>query len=251
MLHSDRARAGSFGGAAQEYDRYRPGYPDAFIDDLARLRPVNVLDVGCGTGKAAVALAARGLAVLGVEADPRMAELARGHGVEVEVATFEAWDAAGRTFDLVTCGEAWHWIDPALGVPKLAQVLSAGGTVARFWTSMVVDDDVVEAFDLVYRRYAPEVAQVWRPGAPRMQAAVHDALAGSEAFTPSQLWSYQWEETLTAAEWAGRAGPVSDHRRLEPERRAVLLRALRTAIDGLGGTVHARHETYALCNRRR
>jgi hypothetical protein len=28
-----------------------------------------------------------------------MAEIARDHGVDVEVAAFEAWDAAGRTFD--------------------------------------------------------------------------------------------------------------------------------------------------------
>ena len=84
-LHRDRGRAGSFGSVAEQYDRYRPGYPVALIDDLAALRPATVLDVGCGTGKAAVALAGRGLAVLGVEPDERMAEVARGHGVEVQV----------------------------------------------------------------------------------------------------------------------------------------------------------------------
>ena len=55
-LHHDRGRAESFGSSAERYDRYRPSYPDALIDDLARLRPATVLDVGCGTGKVSVAL---------------------------------------------------------------------------------------------------------------------------------------------------------------------------------------------------
>ena len=43
--------------------------------------------------------AVRGCRVLGVEPDDRMAAVARSHRIEVEVATFEEWDPAGRTFD--------------------------------------------------------------------------------------------------------------------------------------------------------
>ena len=39
--------------------------------------------------------------MLGVESDARMADFARRTGIEVETATFEAWDSAGRTFDAV------------------------------------------------------------------------------------------------------------------------------------------------------
>lgn len=105
---------------ARQYERYRPTYPDALLDDLATLRPARVLDVGCGTGKAAVGLAGRGLSVLGVELDLRMAVVACGHGVPVEVGAFETWDDAGRRFDLITCGAAWQWIDPELGMAKAA-----------------------------------------------------------------------------------------------------------------------------------
>ena len=51
-----------------------------------------MLDVGCGTGKVARELSARGLEVLGVELDERMAAIARGHGIEVELGAFEDWD---------------------------------------------------------------------------------------------------------------------------------------------------------------
>ncbi|MEO3803092.1 hypothetical protein [Nonomuraea sp. B1E8] len=55
-LHLDHERAGSFGAAAEQYDRYRLTYPRELIDDLAGPQPTTVLDVGCGTGKAAEVL---------------------------------------------------------------------------------------------------------------------------------------------------------------------------------------------------
>ena len=48
----------------------------------------------------------RGLPVLGVEPDGRMAEVARRHQVPVEVASFESWEPAGRTYDLLTAGHS-------------------------------------------------------------------------------------------------------------------------------------------------
>ena len=56
------------------------------------------LDVGCGTAKATVLLAERGLSGIGVEADPAMAAVARhnlaGHpGWRIDVSDFETWPA--------------------------------------------------------------------------------------------------------------------------------------------------------------
>src|SRR5437868_443273 len=108
-LYLDRERAEIFGAIAGQYDRFRPEYPTALIDDLVALRPSTVLDIGCGTGKVAAEFVRRGLSVVGVELDPQMAAVAQAHGVSVEVATFEDWDDAGRRFDLVTAGASWHW----------------------------------------------------------------------------------------------------------------------------------------------
>ena len=54
--------------------------------DLAGRR---VLDIGCGTGRASEALAARGSRVWGVEPEPEMAELARRRVSTVKVAPAE------------------------------------------------------------------------------------------------------------------------------------------------------------------
>ena len=102
-----------FDEQAERYDRCRPTYPDALIDELLGPEPagLDVLDVGCGTGIASRQMAERGAKVLGVELAPRMAEIARSHGIDVELGAFEGWDAAGRTFDRVTSAQAWHWLD--------------------------------------------------------------------------------------------------------------------------------------------
>ena len=135
-LHLERDRAESFGSVAEQYDRYRPAFPDALLGDLAAMAgSTEVLDVGSGTGKVARGLAQRGLSVLGVELDPRMAEVARGQGVRVEIARFEEWNDAGRRFDLLTCGDAWHWIEPKRGAEKVAHVLRPGGAFVRFWVA--------------------------------------------------------------------------------------------------------------------
>lgn len=126
QLHLRRDRAGSFGAVARAYDDARPGYPDALIVQLLTRGATDVLDVACGIGRAARQLSARGARVLGVEPDAAMAAVAREHEVEVEVSTFEEWDDAGRRFDLVTCAQGWHWIDPAAGARKAAAVLRPG-----------------------------------------------------------------------------------------------------------------------------
>src|SRR4029077_6484020 len=132
--HHYRAVAESFGVDAERYDRTRPPYPAALVDRIIAVSPgPDVLDVGCGTGIEARQFRAAGCRVLGVDPDARMADLARQSGVEVEVAAFEDWNPAGRAFDAVIAGQAWHWVDPVAGAVKAAQALHPGGRLAVFW----------------------------------------------------------------------------------------------------------------------
>ncbi|MFD0731421.1 class I SAM-dependent methyltransferase [Planotetraspora mira] len=232
---------------AEQYDRYRPVCPDALIEDFVALRPEQVLDVACGTGKVAVPLAKHGLSVLGVEMDERMADVARGHGIPVEIAPFETWDDAGRRFDLITCGSAWHWIDPALGVSKAAKVLRPGGVIARFWSYHLLEEPVLTAFDAVYRQYAPD-AQVH--GRNAVKSPPVDPFTESDAFSSVETRNYRWEDTFSADEWVGLVATYSDHQRLGPERLTVLQRALHAAIENLGGIVRSHGETHVLLARR-
>jgi SAM-dependent methyltransferase len=219
-LHRDRVRAESFGAVAEDYERYRPAFPDALLDDLAALGGTDALDVGCGTGRVARGLAQRGLSVLGVDIDPRMAAVARDHGVRVEVARFEDWDDAGRRFDLIAFGDTWHWIDPKRGAAKIALALRPGGTFAGFWNLQVLDEPVMQALDVAYRQHAPEVYVYGR--APTLPPNAADPFRLEGPFSPLETKTYPWERRVSGADWAAFAGTISDHRRLPPERLALL-----------------------------
>lgn len=241
-MHEQRERAESFGAVAEDYDRYRPSYPDALFDDLTALAPTDVLDVGCGTGKATTQLAARGLKVLGLEIDGRMATVARNHGLVVEVAPFESWDAHGRQFDLITAAQAWHWIDPDAGAAKAAALLRPGGTLAVFWNH----DDGDRRFAEVYRTVVPElVADDAQPAKPTY--AMRLAATGLFDVTTRE---YPWQRSYSADEWVGYVRTHSDHLALAPTVLHELSNRLRATIDAAGGTVRVTGGTYAILARR-
>ncbi|HEY1344491.1 MAG TPA: class I SAM-dependent methyltransferase [Streptosporangiaceae bacterium] len=152
-----RDRARLFDGEAERYDRIRPGYPGALIDDVLGPSPhgLSVLDVACGTGIAARQMARRGAHVAGVELNAGMAEIAGRHGIPADVAAFETWDPAGRTFDRVTCAQAWHWLDPEVSAGKAASVLRPGGRLCLFWNVGHYPDDLADALQAAYQRVLP------------------------------------------------------------------------------------------------
>jgi SAM-dependent methyltransferase len=149
--------AESFGADVERYDRTRPPYPDALVERIVAASPgLDVLDVGCGSGIEARQFQAAGCTVIGVEPDARMAEFARRSGVEVDVATFEAWHP-DRNFDAVIAGTSWHWVDPVLGAAKAARVLRPGGRLAPFHHVFQPPPEVAEALAEAYRQVATEL----------------------------------------------------------------------------------------------
>jgi SAM-dependent methyltransferase len=242
--HLDRARAESFGSYAQAYDRHRPPFPDLLVDDLVALAPRRVLDAGCGTGLVARALAARELSVLGVELDARMAEIARRHGVHVEVARFEEWDDAGRRFDLVTFGDAWHWIDPVKGLAKVASILEPDGMLVRFFKGYVLAPEVSAKIEPIYQSIAPGLRAY---GTWPEEIEWVDPVASSADFVMLPSKEYASDRVFAAAQWTGYLSTASDHRRLAPE---VLAKLLDAVGEVLGPEVTVRARTLALFAQR-
>ncbi|HEY3558371.1 MAG TPA: class I SAM-dependent methyltransferase [Kribbella sp.] len=240
--HRRRDMAESFGADATLYDRARPRYPDALIEAIAGTAPgPDVVDVGCGTGIVARQLQAAGCRVLGVEVDERMAAYARSTGVDVEVASFESWDAAGRTYDALVAGMTWHWIDPADGAAKAAKVLRPGGTFAVFWYVLQPPPSLGAAFADVLRDVLPENPAAGRAAATPLGAYEHFLHRAADnlgpAFTDIRRPTFPWSRTYTRDEWldqmrtSGLAKPLADAGKLE-----AVLDGTAAAIDAVGGT---------------
>jgi SAM-dependent methyltransferase len=243
--HQHRQMAESFGVDAERYDRTRPAYPDALVKRIVAASPgPDVLDVGCGTGIAARQFQAAGCQVLGVEPDARMADFARGRGLEVEVATFEAWDSAGRTFDALVAGTAWHWVDPVAGAAKAARVLRPGGRLAPFHHAFQTPPEVMEALAKVYRQVAPDspvnlsgpmtrsAMDLYQP----LFAKIAHGIRAAGAFSEPEQWLFEWERTYTRDEWLDQLPTSGSLTQLPPDKLAAVLDAVGAAIDQMGGS---------------
>jgi len=252
VLHADRERALIFGSLADRYERARPSYPQELIDDLMSGHPTSVLDVGCGTGKAARLLVARGCSVLGVEPDERMAAIAAQHGIDVEISSFEVWDGTGRTFDLVTSAQAWHWVDPAIGAPKAAALLRPGGRLAVFWNYLYHEPRTLAVLSDVYQRVAPAIATTTAAlGIPPESEVDRNftALSADGLFHDIEARSYAWHVRYSRERWLDYLSTCSDHALLPSATLAVLLHEVGDAIDTLGGSITVPYATILISAR--
>jgi len=166
-----------FDELADEYDRTRPLYPDALVDRACEVAGLGsgdpVLEIGCGTGQLTRSLVARGLRVTAVEpggnlirlAGQNLADSGSGSGsVEFVNARFEDAALPGGYFRAAFSASALHWVDPAVGWRKIADVLTVGGTLALL-SYFGVDDprsrDDQDAMLAAMARVAPDVAAGW------------------------------------------------------------------------------------------
>ena len=235
--HRQRHVAESFGVDPDRYDRARPRYPEALLDRILAASPGRrVLDVGCGTGIEARQLRDAGCTVLGVEPDERMAAFARRTGIEVDEATFEDWDPAGRTFDAVVAGTAWHWIDPVAGAAKAAQALPPGGLLAPMWHVFALPAEVGEALIAVYRRVVPEApfaapTQQGLAGYQPLLTQAADGMRESGAFEEPQQWHIDWRHTYTRDEWLDHLLTTGGMTFLPPEKRDEIRAGVGSVLD--------------------
>lgn len=263
---SRRARLSrTFDEDAELYDRARPGYPPRLYDDLAELAGTvpgsRVLEVGCGTGQVTMPLAARGCRITAVEAGAQMAAVARRNLIEypaVEVVTtrFEDWPLPDEPYDAVVSATAFHWIDPAVRVPKAADALRRAGALAVVRTQHVnggTEDFFVEVQGC-YERFDPSTPPGLRPPeAADVDSSDHTReVAGSGRFDPTLFRRYEQDLTYTTSEYLDVLRTYSGHRALPEDARNGLLECIAGLIDGrYGGRVTKRYLIELGVSRRR
>jgi ubiquinone/menaquinone biosynthesis C-methylase UbiE len=124
-----------FSAIAATYDELRPA--DANWWELfellvreADLIGRRVLDVGCGTGRAALALHERGSRVWGAEPSAEMAAQARARGVNVKVAPAERLPFKDGWFERAVAWLVVHLVERPAAFAEMARVLEPGGVLA-------------------------------------------------------------------------------------------------------------------------
>ena len=135
------ARARSFGGVAEQYERARPGYPEDAVDWLVG-EARSVVDLAAGTGKLTRQLVARGLDVTAVEPSAEMLALLRRRvpaATSIE-GSAEEIPLPESVADAVLVAQAFHWFDRPAALREIARVLRPGGVLGLVWNDR--DDEV-------------------------------------------------------------------------------------------------------------
>ena len=236
-----------FGEDAELFDRVRPSYPAELIDEVVGLVgfPCRAVDAGCGTGRAAVLLAERGVDGVGVEPDTAMAEVARRNlrpypGWRVDMAEFEGWSPRSDDgpFDLVICAQAWHWIDRERGARNAERLLRPGGWLAILENRPVFQETPLRrAIDAAYERAGMPPSAI--------EQAPRERVPPGSAFGSPVEREYPGAQVYTSAGWIELLSTSSDHKMLPAERRERLLAAVAAAIDQHGGR-YEHHSVYRL-----
>jgi SAM-dependent methyltransferase len=125
----DGRRAQSFGGVAAEYDRGRPGYSADAVRWLLGDDPLDVVDLGAGTGKLTSALRMAGHHVTAVEPLREMRAVLRANLPDVTVVDARAEDSGlpDASADAVVAGAAFHWFEWTRVFPEIVRIIRPRG----------------------------------------------------------------------------------------------------------------------------
>lgn len=129
----------SFGKIAEAYERGRPEYSAEtaawLLDGQDTDRPLEILELGAGTGKLTRALVALGHVVHATDPDEGMLDvLARTvPQARTAQASAESIPYPDRMFDVVVAAQSFHWFDAEQTLPEIARVLRPTGQVALVW----------------------------------------------------------------------------------------------------------------------
>jgi SAM-dependent methyltransferase len=221
----------SFGNAATDYERGRPGWPDAVAEVGGLPREAEVLDLGAGTGKLTRVLARRFARVTAVEPDASMrAVLTQVTDCYLALeGTAEAIPLPDDSVDGVFCAEAFHWFDWPSALREIARVLRPRGTLALTWNvpSAEAEPGFPEAARDVARRYR-------RPGVEAGGSIVEsgpwrESFAGSP-FEPLRNEAFEHEFVQDRDAVVSETLSVSIYASLPEEERLELARELRAAL---------------------
>src|SRR4051812_12101086 len=133
----DQRRAQSFGGVADDYHRARPGYPVEAVRWLLGSSPLDVVDLGAGTGKLTAVLVGEGHRVVAVEPlEPMRSRLVAALPATPALeGSAEEIPLPDGCADAVVVGQAFHWFDVEPALREIARVLRPGGTLGLLWNA--------------------------------------------------------------------------------------------------------------------
>ena len=153
-----------FTDKADSYAKYRPSYPNEYIEFLLTETGLKegstVADIGSGTGIFSKQLLEKGLTVIGVEPNDEMRVKAEqslnkdGRFISVNAAA-ENTTLQDKSVDLVTVAQAFHWFDTENFRLESRRILKQDGKVALVWNSRDASSDLNKECAEICQKHCP------------------------------------------------------------------------------------------------
>lgn len=233
-----RRRALSFGSAAEQYEQFRPGYPEEVVGlvlDRASGPVRRAVEVGAGTGKATRVFAAAGIEVTAVEPDPAMLGVLErtcaGLPVHPVRSTFEELVPDGARYDLLFAAAAWHWTVPQGRLDRVAALVRPGGVAAFFGGAVsLADERLADVETSVLERLHPGGGAAGPLTAGDGYAWPGDELEADPRFSDVRQQTVPRSHEADLVDFLGYLDTVSAYRVLSDADRAAALAELAEAL---------------------
>ena len=238
-----KERAHWYSPAAQAYDKARPHYPAVLISYVAHFTQLGphskILEVGCGPGTATTAFAEFGCSIVCIELNLDFCKLARRNcmgfqNVVIKQSSFEEWPIEASAFDMVVSASAFHWIQPEVGYPKVADVLRNGGYFVLLWNKEPQPtSDVCQLFVEIYNQHGLPSLGRFETEIARKQTlkALAQPAIDSGLFREVASKQMKLEVKYTAEDYFLLLSSFSRYINLEESRRNSLFAELRRKIN--------------------
>ncbi len=224
------------------YYRYKFHYTPGVIDALCRIvvsggEPLQVADLGAGTGELTVALAARGLR--GVAVEPNAAMRRKGEQRMAGDAAFrwregsaEATGLDDRSVDWVLYGGSFHWARKKAALVEAHRILKPGGRLTAIWTMRDLERDPFQReIDRLIEDHIPNVQRVYY-GIERLQRHLAEVLTTDGLFDRCLFLEGEHAEETPIEAYLGLWRMVHDVRsQISPEGFETLLDAIRERAE--------------------
>jgi SAM-dependent methyltransferase len=186
-----------FAGTASYYARFRRGYPAVFLHHIVARFHLDgtgrLLDLGCGTGQLALALAADVAEAVGIDPEPAMLAEAAAAADRAGIRNVRWLLGGDRDLDrlradlgaarLVTISRAFHWMDQDATLRSLDRIVDPTGGLV-----IVSDNEMIWNRAGVWQEAVQAVIQRWLGAAQRagsgLRATPHDPFATILARSP-------------------------------------------------------------------